>query len=228
MTDESTRTPVATLQRIPAQEARLEGGRASAAQVSARRYRVAVVFPRAQPYFCKFFQRLAAHPEIDLTVYFYSDVGRDGKLDPGYQVPLDWDVDMWSGYRYRVPRNRSPWPDLSRPFGTFHPGLLAELNPRNYDVVVMQGWWSLTTWLALPLLLLRGLPVMMYSDKSTFDWGKGFRRELRNKLLSLLFRQVRVFLTIGRRNARLLPKPWRPRPQDVLHTFGGGQRFLLR
>ncbi len=201
MTEESTRTPVATLQRIPAQEGFLEGCDAPTAQVSARRYRVAVVFPRAQPYFCKFFQRLAAHPEIDLTVYFYSDVGRDGKLDPGYQIPLDWDVEMWSGFRYRVPPNRSLWPDLSRPLGTFHPELLAELSPRSYDMVVMQRWWSLTTWLALPILLLRRIPILMYSDKSTFDWGKGLRRSLRNRLLRGLFRRTRAFLTVGRRNA---------------------------
>jgi len=166
-----------------------------------RPYRLAIVFPRAQPYFCKFFQRLAAHPEIDLTVYFYSDLGMGGTLDPGYSLPLAWDVDMWSGYKHRFPRNYSPWSDLSRFAGTFHPSLLWELNKHRYDVVLMQGWWGVTTWLVLGGLLARRAPVMMYSDKSEFDSSKGLRRNFRNRLLRALFKRIGAFLTIGRSNA---------------------------
>jgi FkbM family methyltransferase len=164
-------------------------------------YRVAVVFPRAQPYFSKFFQRLAAHPEIDLTVYFYSEVGMGKEFDSGYQLPVKWDGDIWRGYEYRFPRNFSPWPNLARFAGTFHPSLLWELSRRRYDIVVMQGWWGMTTMLTLAALFLRRMPVLMYSDKSTFDWSAGWRRRLRNHMLRVIFARVRAFLTIGRRNS---------------------------
>jgi glycosyltransferase involved in cell wall biosynthesis len=168
---------------------------------SKRTFRLAVVFPRPQPYFCKFFQKLAAHPAIDLTVYFYSDLGMGGSLDPGYSLPLEWDVDMWGGYKHRLPRNYSPWPDLSRFAGTFHPSLLWELNNRRYDVVLMQGWWGITTLSTLAALFLRRVPVLMYSDKNTFEWPSGWRQYPRNRMLQLICRRVRAILTIGQRNA---------------------------
>jgi len=166
-----------------------------------RVYRVAIVFPRAQPYFCKFFQRLAAHPAIELTVYFYSDVGARGDVDPGYQVPLEWDLDMWSGYSHCFPRNYAPRPELARFVGTFHPSLVRALSPARYDVVVMQGWWGATTWMTLGALRIRRMPVIMYSDKNVFDWSSGWRQAMRNGLLKFIFSGVRAFTAIGKRNA---------------------------
>lgn len=166
-----------------------------------RVHRVAMVFPRLQPYHSRFFQRLAAHPDIDLRVYFYSDVGMGKQFDSGYQLPVEWDGDVWGGFKYRLPRNFSPRPDLSQFTGTFHPSLLWELNRRRYDVVVMHGWWGITTLLTLAALFLRRMPVLMHSDKSTFDRSGGWRRRLRNCMLRVIFGRIHAFLTIGRRNA---------------------------
>jgi glycosyltransferase involved in cell wall biosynthesis len=166
-----------------------------------RVYRVAIVFPRAQPYYCKFFQRLAAHPAIELTVYFYSDLGARGTLDPGYQVPVEWDLDMWTGYSHYFPRNYAPRPDLSRFSGIFHPSLIRDLSPSRYDVVVMHGWWGATTWMTLAALFARSVPVLMYSDKNVIDWSSGWRQSLRNRLLRAVFWRIRAFTAIGRRNA---------------------------
>jgi glycosyltransferase involved in cell wall biosynthesis len=166
-----------------------------------RTYRVAIVFPRAQPYFCKFFQRLASHPAIDLGVYFYSDVGTRGILDPGYRVPVEWDLDMWSGYACYFPRNYAPHPNLLKFSGIFHPSLVRDLSPARYDVVMMQGWWGITTWMTLAALFARRIPVMMYSDKSICDWSTGWRQALRNGLLRAMFSRVQAFTAIGTRNA---------------------------
>jgi glycosyltransferase involved in cell wall biosynthesis len=166
-----------------------------------RLYRVAIVFPRAQPYYCKFFQHLAAHPAIELTVYFYSDLGARGTLDPGYQVPVEWDLDMWSGYAHCFPRNYAPRPDLARFSGIFHPSLIRDLSPSRYDVVVMHGWWGATTWMTLAALFVRRMPVLIYSDKNVIDWHGGWRQSVRNGLLRAIFSQVRAFTAIGKRNA---------------------------
>ena len=166
-----------------------------------RVYRVAIVFPRAQPYYCKFFQRLAAHPAIDLDVYFYSDLGSRGTLDPGYQVPIEWDLDMWSGYKYYFPHNYAPRPELARFSGSFHPSLVLDLSPSRYDVVLMHGWWGLTTWITLAALIARRVPVLIYSDKNVIDWHGGWRQGIRNGLLRFIFSGVDAFTAIGKRNA---------------------------
>ena len=46
------------------------------------RYRLAVVANRPQPYHSALFRALAAHAQIDLTVYYLFDVGVGAAPDP--------------------------------------------------------------------------------------------------------------------------------------------------
>src|SRR5579864_4353207 len=101
-------------------------------KASRPRYRVAAIFQRPYPYFCKFFQCLAAHPEIDLKVYFYSDAGIGSTRDQGFLGGMKWDTDLLSGYRHRFLRNYSSWPAVHRITGLLRPSLLRELD-HSYD-----------------------------------------------------------------------------------------------
>jgi len=187
--------------RVTADEFRSGSERlASRPEVSPRRYRLAAIFHRPHPYFCKFFQRVAAHPEIDLTVYFYSDLGAGSTFDPGYQRSVQWDADILSGFRHRFPRNWSPWPALDRYTGLFHPSLIREL-ARGYDAILLHGWWGLTSSLVIVTALLCGIPIILHSDKNSIEPPGGWKRRLRNFVFPFLSRRVAAFLAVGQRNA---------------------------
>lgn len=179
---------------------KIGGGVGGCPNLSPCRYRLAAIFHRPHPYFCKFFQRIAAHPEIDLTVYFYSDFGLGSTLDPGYQRRVQWDTDLLGGYQHHFLRNYSPWPALHRFTGLFHPALLRELD-RRYDAVLVHGWWGLSTFLAFLTARARRLPVLLHSDKNVIETRSPWRRGARDFLLKRFFRRVKAFLVIGQRNA---------------------------
>jgi len=186
--------------RIAGNSAAVSNQSGGLAKESRQRFRLAALFHRPHPYFCKFFQRLAAHPEIDLTVYFYSDLGIRATPDPGYRRSVQWDTDLLAGYRHRFLRNYSPWPALHRYTGLFHPALLREVD-RRYDAVLVHGWWGLSTSLAMVTALARRVPILLHSDKNVIEAGKKWRRRFRNLVLQALFRRVAAFLVIGQRNA---------------------------
>lgn len=173
--------------------------------VGHRRYRLAAVFHRPHPYFCKFFQRLAAHPAIDLTVFFYSDLGIGGTFDAGYNRSVQWDADLLSGYDGRFPRNYAPQRALNRFFGMFHPSLVRALG-HGYDAVIFHGWWGASTWLAMISAFLRGVPVLIHSDKNAIEPKGVPHGNLRDFVLPPLFRRISGFLTVGRRNAEFYRK----------------------
>ena len=54
---------------------------------------------------------LAAHPEIDLTVFYC--LGLEERRDPGFARSYTWDVPLLDGYRYVFLRNLSPRPSVS-------------------------------------------------------------------------------------------------------------------
>ena len=65
------------------------------------RYRLAAIFQRPHIYFCQFMQNVAAHPEIDLTVYFYTRLGMGSTPDPHFGRPLYAASTLLTGYRAR-------------------------------------------------------------------------------------------------------------------------------
>lgn len=181
-----------------------------------RPYRLAAIFHRPHPYFCKFFQHLAAHPEIDLTVYFYSDLGVGTTFDAGFQRSIQWDTDLLGRYNNRFLRNCAPRPDLSRYLGTFHPGLLGELG-RGYDAVILHGWWGLSSSLAMASVLLRGTPLLIHSDKSAIEPMGPPHGSLRDRILPRLFRRAAGFLVTGRCNGDFYRKMGAP-PEKMFWT----------
>jgi glycosyltransferase involved in cell wall biosynthesis len=172
----------------------------TSSQPSPPRYRIAAIFPRPHPYFCKFLQRLSIQPEIDLTVYFYSDVGVGAARDPTYGHPLQFDTDLLAGYRFHFLRNYAFRPRLYNFWGAFHPGLLRELN-RRYDAVMIHGWCGLSTWMAFALAWIRRVPILLHSDQNVIQVRGSLRLFFRNILYRALFERVAAFLVVGRRNA---------------------------
>ncbi len=51
---------------------------------------------------------LAADPQIDLEVFFYSDFSLHEHFDPGYGVEFKWDVPLVQGYNHSCPITCAP------------------------------------------------------------------------------------------------------------------------
>ena len=76
-------------------------------------FKVAIIAPTCFYYQTALFRELAAHPRIDLTVYFCSDEGLVAKdVQEMYKVDKQWGVDdeLLRGYEYKFLRNYAPQP----------------------------------------------------------------------------------------------------------------------
>ena len=206
-------------------------GEAVPARAPGRPYRLATIFQRPHPYFCKFIQHLAAHPEIRLKAYFYSDLGVGNTFDPGYDRSVQWDGDLLSGYDYSFLRNYSPRPALNRFMGLIHPGLVTEL--RRHDAIILHGWWGFSSWMAMGLASLRGIPLLIHSDKNVMEPKGVPHGSMRDYVLPPLFRLPAGFLAVGRRNANFYRKMGVPEkklfftPLAVDNAFYQAERWRL-
>ena len=192
------------------------------------RYRVAAIFPRPHPYFCKFLQRLSTHPEIDLTVYFYSDVGIGATRDPTYGHTLQFDTDLLAGYRHHFLRNYALRPRLYCFWGLFHPGLLRELNRRGYHAILIHGWCGLSTWMAFAIARARRIPILLHSDQNVIQVRGSLRLFFRNILYRTLFRRVAAFLVVGGRNAAFYRNLGVPEEKMFLTPLAVDNTFFRR
>lgn len=161
--------------------------------------RVAIVASHVIQYQDPFFRLLAAEPDIDLTVLYCSPAGAEVYRDADMKTTLRWDIEMLSGYRYRVLRN----------FG-FGDGYTRLINPRivpallrgKYDMVLfMLGWGSVTAMLGILACRAARIPFFVYGDSSFPPPEDGMARRLRAGFLRALFGVTTGFMVSGALNA---------------------------
>lgn len=88
-------------------------------------------------YFAPLWRALAATPGLDLLVHFFSDHSVRGRLDPGFGVPVAWDVPILDGYRHTFvarPAGNAVPPSAGLPHARRY------VDRRNFDVVMIHGY----------------------------------------------------------------------------------------
>src|SRR3989344_591323 len=129
-------------------------------------YRLAIVASHPIQYQSPLWRSIAAHPEIDLTVYYCLEWGTSGKTHKNFfGVEYRWDTPLLEGYRYKFLRNYSPKPAPSLG-GFINPGIFWELWKNRYDAVLILGWMDVTFWFAFLAAKLKGTPVFLRTVNS--------------------------------------------------------------
>ncbi len=171
------------------------------------RFKAAIIAPTCFYYQAALFRELAAHPKLDLTVYFCSDEGLFARdVLEMYKVDEDWGggEEFLKGYRFKFLRNYSLRPSyLKWPFGLINIGILKEIILRRPDVVVLMSWMNPTWWMALAACALVRIPFFYMTDANYQIERFRSRRKRRIKQLvlgKLLFRLCSGFLCAGRAN----------------------------
>lgn len=139
------------------------------------------------------FRKLASSPEIDLTVLFCSRLGTDGKMDPGFGVPVAWDVPLLEGYRFKFFTNFSPVSDPRRFWSFVNPSVIREIFFGSYDALIVHGYGAITNWLAFAGAKISGTPIILQGE-TVLHSDQGV---IKRAALSQLFKQVSAFLVIG-------------------------------
>lgn len=166
------------------------------------KYRLAILASHVIQYQAPLYRMLAAHPEIDLTVYYCSSDGAREYFDRDMGANVTWNVSLLDGYNHRFLRNFSPFGKATRFFRYIHPSIVSFLRSERPDaLLLMLGWGDLTSWLAIAACRLAGIPLMLNGDSSSVPRVTGLGAAVRDRVLRALFRRAAAFLVTGTRNA---------------------------
>jgi glycosyltransferase involved in cell wall biosynthesis len=144
------------------------------------------------------FRRLAAHPELDLTVLFCSSVGAKEYLDHDLAVSLRWDLDMLYGYNHRFVGNLSPM--KTGLWRLVNPAAIGPILSREFDAVLVMGWGYVTTWLVYAASWAVRVPFLIAGDSSVIAAALSMKQRARKYLLGLLFSRAAGLMVSGARN----------------------------
>jgi glycosyltransferase involved in cell wall biosynthesis len=150
-------------------------------------------------YFAPLYREIAARPEVDLTVYFYSDATAREFHDSGFGRRVAWDTTLLDGYDARflpsAARTGIAGPFLRRP----SLDIVREIAAGGYDALWVHGYAHLTTWLAVAAARARGMRVLIRDEQTLLHGRAPHKRALKEVALRALYSQAHG-LYIGERN----------------------------
>ncbi|HEY9770420.1 MAG TPA: glycosyltransferase family 4 protein [Coleofasciculaceae cyanobacterium] len=145
---------------------------------------------------------LAAEPDIELKVFFYSDFSVQAYYDPQFGQAIKWDVPLLAGYDHQF---LECWGSKQRQNLIRQPiarNICQELKQGQFDAVWIHGWHWLCSLQALLAAEHLNIPILLRGESnglrkpsqslkhSLKDWAK-------NRFLEWLFAKISGFLCVG-------------------------------
>jgi len=101
------------------------------------RLRLGIFATHPVQYHVPLWRALTADPSLDVRVFYFSDHSLRGSVDPGFGVPVAWDIDLESGYTHEFV---SRTPDLHHPGSISIPDVKALLTQQRLDWALFSGY----------------------------------------------------------------------------------------
>jgi glycosyltransferase involved in cell wall biosynthesis len=145
-------------------------------------------------YHVPLYQRLTAREKVRLDVLYLNDHGLKPALDPGFGIPVAWDIDLLTGYRHDFLTGR-------RLGG---PRRIGPLNRwiRSHDAVVIHGHSNPWMLLAAAACRANGIPYLLRGDSGPRGQSGGIRGAIRYGVARTVVAGSAVGLAVGQLNAQ--------------------------
>src|SRR5690625_7113930 len=102
-----------------------------------RKYKIAILNSHTILYFAPLYRQFNSSGAIDLTVFYYSDIGLQSYYDEGFKKEIQWDTDLTKGYKYKILTNLRRESKLKGFFNLVNTSLYRELTRCVYDSVII-------------------------------------------------------------------------------------------
>ena len=161
------------------------------------RPRLAIFASHVIQYQDPFFRALAEDGGIDVTVFYGSRAGAEVYRDADMGTSLRWDIDLLHGYAHEFLRNFGWGDGYTR---LINPSIVTKVG--RYDaVLLMPGWGSITSLLAIAACRVTGTPFFLYGDSSFPPPVRSWKDRVRAAFLRGIFRLAGGFMVSGVLNA---------------------------
>ena len=174
------------------------------------KYKVVIMAPTPFYYQVPLFREMAANPDIDLMVYFFSEESLNGRdIQIMYRADDRWGVaeELLKGFKYKFLKNYSPKPSYLRPlYGLMNFGVIKEILNGKPDAVILMGWTNVSWWLSIITCWLLRIPFFYMTDANVQAETLKSRIKLAPKRIlmsKLLFKLASGFLCAGSSNRDL-------------------------
>ena len=150
---------------------------------------------------------IAQEPDIELTVFFYSDFSLKEYQDPGFGKSIQWDVPLTEGYNYRFLKC---WGSKQRDSLFRQPiasNIYQLLKEGQFDAVWVHGWAWLCSLQAILAAEKLEIPVFLRGESNGIgEPSHPVKKKAKQIFLNWLFPKITAFLYVGTLNRQFYEK----------------------
>jgi glycosyltransferase involved in cell wall biosynthesis len=164
------------------------------------KFRLAYLVSHPIQYQAPLLRAIAADPDIELKVFFCSDISVRPYLDAGFGSTIEWDVPLLDGYDHAFLPALDDTSKLSlvRPFNF---GLAKELRNGGFDLLWVHGYMRSFHLISMGLATARGMKVLNRDEAWERSASRGpVKRFIKRRFYALLRRICDGWLVIGSAN----------------------------
>ncbi len=145
-------------------------------------------------------RRIATETDIDLRVFFSSNISVRGYVDPGFGVPVKWDVPLLEGYRHEfLPVLKDS--DQLGPWKPMNYGIRRILRKQRFDAIWVHGYSTVTNLQVIRLANAMRVPVLLRAESNLSDRLRSGKTLLAKRIFFAWLRnRIAAALTIGDAN----------------------------
>jgi glycosyltransferase involved in cell wall biosynthesis len=159
-------------------------------------YRLAVLASHPIQYQAPLFRVLSRR--VDLKVFFAHRQSDAGQAAAGFDVSFDWDVDLYSSYKYEYLNNIASQPGVDRFSGVDTPDIKVHLIETRFDALLVMGWHLKSYIQGIIAAKKLGLPVLVRGDSQLATSRTVFKRMGKRLIYPLLLRSFDAALFVGK------------------------------
>jgi len=184
------------VQTVTADPRRSQPGTTSG--VAARHKRVAIISTHPIQYHAHWFRALAAHPELDLHVFYCYHASPADQAHAGFGVEFEWDIPLLESYRHTFLNGARGKP---RNFFALQAPQIAQMLAReNVGAVLVNGWHYKAAWQTIFACWRARIPVIVRGDSQLASPRSRLKRLLKYPLYRSFISRFDACLAVGNRS----------------------------
>jgi glycosyltransferase involved in cell wall biosynthesis len=171
-------------------------------------------------------QRLASHPDVELTVFYGDDRSVAGEIDGGFGLPVQWDRPLLKGYRSVFLKQagtvRGALQRLAHDIR-----IIRHLFTGRFDAVLIHSYATRLSLLAYLGALASGMPVLLRTESERLRPRGRWTEAAKAVVLGPLLAVTSAVLVIGRANRRFYDHYGVARSRQFFTPYSVDNDFFL-